>query len=197
MKIVLEFKRKPYRMVHLEKVVNNYRRAVIRAARKELLTQGKNASGRLSKNIRLDVSVDKFDIIIYPTSEKAPYWVYVDQGVRGFLSDRKAPDSPFKFGSGTGPKGKLVPSIDKWTIVKPVMDVRDEQGRFIPRKSLVRMIARSVYLYGLETTNFITTPMNVKWDNYIERATEALVKDMTPVYEDIIPDFFDIKIGRL
>ena len=75
------------------------------------------------------------------------------------MNNKKAPQSPFKFGSGTGPKGKLIPAIDKWVVVKPIKDARDAKGRFIPRKSLVRAISTNIYKYGIEPTPFIRPPM--------------------------------------
>lgn len=194
-KIEFEFEKETYRMFNLEKVMDLYAKAVRRAAQANLRKQDKNATGTLSRTIKLHYEVKKYDVLIYPVTKAAPYWEYVDLGVQGFLTNRKAPDSPFKFGTGTGPKGKLVPAIDRWTIVKPVMDVRDAKGKFIPRKSLVRMIARSVYLHGLKTTHFISDPMSTKWDNYADRITEALAKDLEQVYDKVLPDEITWYIG--
>lgn len=161
-----------------QRVFNNYRKAVIRAARSNLKKEGKIASGRLYKNIRLSITASEHIVNIQPFMKGADYWQYVDQGVQGAKSNVLAPDSPFKFGSGTGPKGKLVPAIDKWTIVKPIKEVRDERGRFIPRKRLVRMIARSVYLKGLRPTYFISDPFEKLIDRYLDKLGEAFAEDV-------------------
>ena len=50
----------------------------------------------------------------------APYWAFVEKGVKGAVSDAKAPDSPFKFGSGSGEKGTLQPAIRQWIVDKPI-----------------------------------------------------------------------------
>jgi hypothetical protein len=168
-----------------EGVFSNYRRAVVRAARANLKRLGKNASGRLSRS--LNVKVVRQDYLIEWSPNGLPYWQFVDYGVKGAKYALRAPDSPFQFGTGTGPKGKLIPAIDKWVVVKPIPDARDQQGRFIPRKELVRNIARSVYLNGLETTNFFTDPMVNLWERYQLAFEDAMYQDLEKALEGKIP----------
>ena len=73
---------------------------------------------------------------------------------------QKAPASPYKFGSGLGKPG-LRTAIDRWTITKGIPGIRDEKGRFIPRKSLVRLMSRSIYLSGLSPTYFFTDAQEI------------------------------------
>jgi len=164
----------------LQRVFNNFRRAVISKARKILKKEDKVATGRLYKSITLKAEMKDHVISFNPFTKGADYWKYVDQGVQGAKNNFKAPDSPFKFGSGTGPKGKLVPAIDRWTIAKPIPEVRDERGRFIPRKELVRRIARSVYMYGLRPTNFITDPLEQMYKKYSDDMQQAISDDLEP-----------------
>ena len=176
-----------YKLESLDKEINKFKRAVVRAARLNLSKLGKNATGNLSKRITIEVVVNKFSISVTPDAGKSTYWDFVDQGVQGVMTNRKAPDSPFRFGTETGPKGKLVPAIDRWTVVKPVMDVRDKKGRFIPRKRLVRMIARNVYLHGLETTNFVSEPLMAQWAKREKDIMAALADDIGKVVDKIVP----------
>lgn len=83
------------------------------------------------------------------------YSEFVRLGVQGKDSSALAPNSPFKFGTGTGKKGGLIAGIDRWVITKGLDGVRDERGRFIPRKNLVRLIARKIYRFGIRPTNFM------------------------------------------
>lgn len=176
-----------------ESVFSNYRRAVVRAARSNLRKLGKNASGRLSKS--LNVKVVRKDYLIEWMPNGLPYWQFVDYGVQGAKYNFKAPESPFKFGTGTGPKGKLVPAIDKWVVVKPIPDARDEKGKFIPRKDLVRSIARSVYLNGLETTYFFTDPMVTLWQRYQLRFEDAMYVDLEKAITDKVPAELTMFLG--
>jgi hypothetical protein len=50
--------------------------------------------------------------------------------------------------------------IDKWVVRKGLKAARDEKGRFIKRKSLVFLIARSIKLYGVAPSNFFTDALN-------------------------------------
>ena len=170
----------------LQRVFNNFRKAVINRARKILKKEDKVASGRLYKDITLKFIVEKNTIGINPFTKGADYWKYVDQGVQGARDNKKAPESPFKFGTGTGPRGELVSAIDRWTIVKPIPEVRDERGRFIPRKELVRRISRSVYLYGLRPTNFITDPLRQMLEKYELDIQGAIADDLTPYVEELL-----------
>ena len=181
------------RLEETEQVFSNYRRAVVRAARSNLRKLGKNASGRLSKS--LSVAVRKEDYLFEWYPDGLPYWQFVDYGVQGAKSNLKAPESPFKFGTGTGPKGKLVPAIDKWVVVKPIPDARDEKGKFIPRKDMVRSIARSVYLNGLETTYFFTDPIFNLWKRYELQFEDAMFVDVDAALSEKIPTDIKMYLG--
>lgn len=185
--IKIEWNGEEYKLEALDKEVNKFKRAVVRAARLNLSKLGKNATGNLSKRITVKVEVSEFNIAITPDAGKSTYWDFVDQGVQGVKTNRKAPESPFKFGTETGPKGKLVPAIDRWTVVKPVMEVRDAKGRFIPRKRLVRMIARNVYLHGLETTNFVSEPLMAQWAKREKDMMAALADDIGKIVDKLVP----------
>ena len=90
---------------------------------------------------------------------------------------QKAPLSPYKFGSGTGGPG-LKAAIDRWSVQKGIPGIRDEKGRFIPRKSLVRLMARSIYLSGLSPTYFFTDAQK-KYDSHIlDKLGDAFIVDV-------------------
>jgi len=117
-------------------------------------TVNKTNTGRLKKSLRFEVREIEGAIVMELLS--APYSEYVRLGVQGIGPGKnKAPGSPFKFGTKTGKKGGLRASIDKWVITKGLNNVRDAKGRFIKRKSLVFLISRSIYRFGIAPTNFI------------------------------------------
>lgn len=119
-------------------------------------TIGKTNTGQLAKSLRWEVREDGENLIMELKS--APYGEYVRLGVQGagpFTKPNKAPNSPFKFGTGTGRPGGLRASIDKWVITKGLPGIRDKKGRFIPRKSMVFLISRSIYRFGIRPTNFV------------------------------------------
>ena len=136
-----------------------------------------NKGGDLSESLdyRINDTFDWGGMLEFVALE---YGNFLDQGVRGanpnalsapgtdkqgnstpgskWYGIQKAPYSPFRFGSGNGPSGGLRGAIDKWTISKNIPGIRDDKGRFIPRKSLVYLMTRSIYLAGLSPTYFFT-----------------------------------------
>ena len=117
-------------------------------------TINKTNTGNLKKSLRFEVRRDAERIIM---ELKGPeYSEYVRLGVQGAGPGRnRAPGSPFRFGSGTGKKGGLRTAINSWAITKGLQGTRDAKGRFIKRKSLVFLISRSIYRFGIQPTNFV------------------------------------------
>ena len=52
--------------------------------------------------------------------EMEDYGKFQDKGVRGAASSQRAPNSPYRFGSGTGKKGGLTNSIRAWVQQKRI-----------------------------------------------------------------------------
>ena len=116
-------------------------------------TINKTNTGTLANSLRASARIEGEKI--YLEFFGSDYSEFVRQGVRGSVSSNKAPKSPFKFGTGSGEKGGLRRSIDKWVITKGIEGVRDKKGRFIKRKSLVSLISLKIYRFGIRPTNFI------------------------------------------
>jgi hypothetical protein len=100
---------------------------------------------------------------------------YQDQGVRGKTSSIKAPNSPFKFGTGKGKKGGLTTGIKKWVRAKRFQFKNRETGKFMSYDSTALLIARSIYNKGLKPTLFFTKPFN----NAFKRLPEEMVKGLS------------------
>jgi hypothetical protein len=64
--------------------------------------------------------------------------------------------------------------MDKW-IVKKGIAPRDKDGKFISRKSLQFMIARSIFNNGIKPSLFFTKPF--------EKAFKGLNKDLVEAYK--------------
>ena len=144
-------------MTHSMTELGKIGKEVRRRARISLKARGKVVTGNLYNSIRYEQSVSKNEKSLdlrfsFPGAE---YWQFVDEGVKGALSSAKAPRSPFRFGSGTGPKGRLRPSIDKWVVRKGIAP-RAAGGQFASRKSMVYAISRSIYQTGIRPSYFFT-----------------------------------------
>ncbi|QDP66700.1 MAG: hypothetical protein Unbinned1446contig1005_21 [Prokaryotic dsDNA virus sp.] len=181
----------------VEKVFDTYGKAVNNKAKAILEQAGRNATGNLSADIRHEVLIDADGNVVldYPF-RSAPYAMFVEKGVQGAISNYKAPNSPFKFGSGTGPKGTLRPSIRQWILDKPVSQWRDlKTGRFMSYDSMATLISRNVFLHGLEPANFLAPSIELLFKRYkkqIEKAFSIDIDDYVQTYVDSDEINFDV-----
>lgn len=171
---------------NMKLVFNNLRRAlkrmgpiVLKEAKKELNKQDKVVSGNLSNSLRYTISAGT-DSISLAFDAEAPYWDFVEQGVRGAVSSAKAPNSPYQFGTGSySGTQTLRGGIDRWVIQKPVEGVRDPKtGRFVPRKQLVRWISAIVWNTGIAPSNYYQLAIDRGWRKSKGKIAIAVGKDV-------------------
>jgi len=158
-----------------KKTFEEFGKYVIEKAKQNLKSDGKNASGKLYDSLDFEFKQNANSIEFDFYAED--YWKFVDKGVKGKTSSAKAPNSPYQFGSGTGKKGGLRSSIDKWVIRKGLTNTRDKQGRFINRKQMVSMISSAIYNRGLTATSFFSKPFDEAFKQLPDEILEAYGKD--------------------
>jgi hypothetical protein len=178
-------------MTNHEETLKKFVAYVVSQAKRNLTTSGKNASKKLYNSIKGEAKQFPNSIGIYFDMEE--YGFFQDKGVRGAnpnaLPDgaknkgkQNAPNSPFKFGSGSGPKGGLTKSLDKWIIRRGIAP-RGKKGEFMSRKTLKFLIARSIYMTGIKPSLFFTKPF--------EAAYKKLPDDLVDSYGLDVIDLFD------
>lgn len=133
-----------------------FAKRVKQQSKSNLSKKKKKDTSSLIESIGYDVKVSKNSFHLSFTMED--YGKFVDKGVKGKKSSSKAPNSPFKFGSGTGKKGGLTDGILGWVTRKRIQFKQRGTGKFLSYKSTAFLITRSVYNKGIETTNFFTKP---------------------------------------
>ena len=135
--------------------LNNFGKFVVQQARTRLTKGRKNVSKELynSLNYKINATQDSVSVIF----EMEDYGKFQDQGVSGI---KKKYNTPFSF------KSKMPPSkaFSQFVVRKNIKGSRDEKGRFVSRKSLQYLIARSVYIRGIKPSMFFTTPFNQAFD---------------------------------
>lgn len=185
---VIEFKR-------LRSALESMAKYVIRDARVQLQSQDKVVTGTLRDSLKYSISTGK-DEMQLDFDAGAPYWDFVNQGVRGAIDQSKAPDSDYQFGSGnfTG-SGTLRGGINRWVIQKPIEGVRDAKtGRFLPRKQMVRMISNRIWNYGIAPSNYYTLAMDNGWNRYKKRMAVAIGLDVSDFVTKYYEGDIDIDI---
>jgi len=157
----------------VNKTIQMFRDYVVREAKDNLKRGGKygsyNNTSTLSNSIKGEiVTEDGFSIVGF---SMADYGAYKDKGVKGKTSSNKAPNSPFKFGSGSGQAGGLTAGIKKWVRQKGFQFRSKEEGskgRFLSYDSTAYLITRSIFNKGIKPSLFFTKPFEAGYKKYID-----------------------------
>jgi hypothetical protein len=133
---------------NFKKALEEFRDKVIEESKKNLRKIGKGG-GTLENSIK-GGEVKVTDRSLEFGIEMADYGVFQDKGVSGV---KQKYNTPYSYKTKMPPPSKL----DKW-IVKKGIAPRDDKGRFISRKSLQFLMARSIFYKGIKPSLFFTTP---------------------------------------
>jgi hypothetical protein len=169
---------------NVEKELKNFAKYVVTKARMNLRSSDKNSSGSLSKSLDSDVKVSKNSFQL--TFMMEDYGVFQDKGVKGKSSSSKAPNSPFKFGSGTGRKGGLTEGINKWVRRKRFQFKDRKSGKFLSYDSTAFLISRSIYQKGIAPSMFFTKPFEKAFKNIDKDLIKAYRLDIETLMENSI-----------
>ncbi len=165
---------------NVQAALNEFGKLVIDRAKSNLKKGGKygshNTSNKLTNSLRFETKESARSIAFDFYAED--YWKFLDQGVKGKISSALAPNSDFKFGSGTGKKGGLRAAIDKWVVRKGLAGTRGKDGKFITRKQMVSKISRSIYLKGTPETKFFTEAFETTYKSLDENIVEKYGLDL-------------------
>tara|TARA_R100001443_G_scaffold47799_1_gene60278 strand:- start:9533 stop:10072 length:540 start_codon:yes stop_codon:yes gene_type:complete len=161
----------------IEAYLKSYGKYIVKQARKILDQKDKNTTGKLRKSLRYKVIENEngFDIKFYASK----YAAFVNKGVSGTQTTRtyidkdgKRKRSPFKF-------KKQPPSsvIQSWIGNKGIKG-RDRKGRFITRKSLAFLIARSIKRKGIPAASFYTQPLSYSFNLFQKELVKNFKTDI-------------------
>jgi hypothetical protein len=166
--------------------LNSFAKYVIQQSRSNLTKGGKNNQKKLYNSLDKEIEVGANSFRLAFLMED--YAEFVDKGVQGKTSSTKAPNSPFKFGSGTGKKGGLTQGIDKWVQQKRIQFRNKETGKFLSYKSTSYLITRSIYNKGIKPSLFFTKPF--------EKAFERLPDELIEAYGLDVEQFLQYTINK-
>jgi hypothetical protein len=155
----------------VKSVLDLFGKRVVQQSRTNLTKSKKKDTGGLYDSISYKVTVHKNSFSLSISMDD--HGEFVDKGVKGKSNSSKAPNSPFKFGSGSGKKGGLTDGVNGWVKRKRIQFRDKKTGRFLTSKATAFIITRSIYQTGLETTNFITKPFKNEFKKLPEEIIEA------------------------
>jgi len=172
------------------KYLNDFAKYVIQQSRSNLTKGGKKNQGNLYNSLdkQIEVGANSFRLSFLMED----YGVFVDQGVRGKTSSTKAPNSPYRFGTGTGKKGGLTQGIDKWVKQKRIQ-FREKEGKGVKGQLLSYsqtsfLIRRAIWNKGIKSSLFFTKPF--------EKAFERLPDELVEAYGLDLEQFLQYTINK-
>lgn len=149
--------------------LNKFAKYVVSQSRANLTRGKKNASKQLYNSIEYKVKESKNSFQLEFLMED--YGIFQDKGVSGV---KKKYNTPYSYKDKMPPPSKL----DKWIVKRNLKGVRGKDGKFISRKSLQYMIARSIYNNGIKPSLFFTKPFQKAFKNLDEDLVKAFRLDM-------------------
>ena len=165
-------------LTNVKEELNRFAKYVISQSRANLTRGKKNSSKELYNSLDSNVKVSKNSFELTFLMEE--YGVFQDKGVSGV---KKKYNTKFAYTNKMPPPAKL----DKWIVRKGIAP-RDKKGKFISRKSLQFMIARSIFNNGIKPSLFFTKPF--------EKAFKNIDKDLIKAYKLDVETLIDNSINN-
>lgn len=170
--------------VKTQSTLDQFIKYVTQQSKSNLSKTDKNVSKKLYNSIGGKATVSKNSFEAYFEMEE--YGLFQDKGVKGKFSSAKAPNSPFRFGSGTGKKGGLTQGIENWVTHRRLQFKDRETGKFLSYKQTAALITRSVYAKGIEPSNFFTKPFELAFKKLPDDLIEAYGLDIETFLKYVI-----------
>ena len=151
---------------NVQQELNRFAKYVIQQSRTNLTKGKKNSSKALYNSLDYDLNVSPNSFSMSFLMED--YGIFQDKGVSGI---KKKYNTPYSYTNKMPPPSKM----DKWIVRKGLKGVRGKDCKFISRKSLQFIIARSIYNNGIKPSLFFTKPFKKAFTN--------LDKDIIKAYQ--------------
>ena len=159
-----------------KKVLDSFRRRVIKEARRNLTRLNKNASKDLHSSLDSELEVHKqsFSLQFFMME----YGEYLDKGVSG---KRRKYNTPYSY-TNKRPPSRV---FEKWIRQKGIVG-RNKKGQFMKVKTLSYLIARSVYNNGIKPSMFFTKPFEKEFMKLDTELIEAFGLDIDEFLEQTL-----------
>ena len=148
---------------NIERYLESFGKQVVNRSKGNLQKAGKG--GKLEDSIKFEVitTPEGFTVQFYMSS----YGQFVDKGVSGTQKKRtfknykgKVIKSPYSYKNSKGHSQPPSKALDGWAVKKGIAP-RDAKGRFMKRKTLTFLIARSIGRKGIQGISFFQKPLGL------------------------------------
>ena len=163
----------------IDKALQRFVKYVTSQSKANLTRKDKNVRGKLYNSIKGNAKVNPNSIEV--SFEMEDYGTFQDLGVRGKTSSQKAPNSPYRFGTGSAKNEegkKMVEHIETWVRDRRIQFNDRESGRFLSYQQTAFLITRAVYNKGIEASRFFTKPFEKGFEKLPEEIIEAYALDV-------------------
>ena len=151
---------------NIERYLESFGKQVVNRSKGNL--QKADKGGKLEDSIKFEViakTADGFTVQFYMSS----YGQFVDKGVSGTQTKRTFKDykgkvikSPYSYKNSKGHSQPPSKALDKWVVRKGIAP-RDASGKFMSRKSITFLIARSIGRKGIQGISFFQKPLGLRF----------------------------------
>jgi len=170
----------------LKRYLDSFGRQVVNQAKENLASADKG--GALEKSISFFATAQKGLVTIKFKMDS--YGKFVDKGVSGTEKERKYTDykgktlvSPFRYTKAKGHSQPPTKALDKWVVKKGIAP-RDEKGKFMSRKSIKFLIARSIGKKGIQGISFFQRPLMLGMQQFRGKFLEGIKEDIIDSLKD-------------
>ena len=148
---------------NIERYLESFGKQVVNRSKGNLQKAGKG--GKLEDSIKFEVitTPDGFTVQFYMSS----YGQFVDKGVSGTQTKRTFKDyksktikTPYSYKNSKGHSQPPSSALDKWVVRKGIAP-RDASGKFMKRKTITFLIARSIGRKGIQGISFFQKPLGL------------------------------------
>ena len=166
---------------NIERYLNSFGKQVVNRA-KGSLQKSKGGGTKLEESISFKVVPSKngFSVQFY----MSVYGQFVDKGVSGTEKKRTYKDykgksikTPFSYKNSRGHSQPPSSALDKWVVRKGIAP-RDASGKFMKRKTLTFLIARSIGKKGIQGIAFFQKPLGLGLKQFGKDLLGAVKEDI-------------------
>ena len=168
----------------VQKALERFRNHVISVSKRNLTNKCKNVSKKLYNSIKGDVKAMPNSFLLQFYMED--YGAFQDLGVQGKNSISKAPNSPFRFGKGTGKPGGLTQGIKEWVRKRRFQFKDKKTGKFLSYESTAFLITRGIYNKGIRPSMFFTKPFQAAYKNLPDELVKSFALDKKKLFNQQI-----------
>jgi len=168
----------------VQKALERFRNHVVSVSKRNLTNGNRNVSKKLYNSIKGDVKAMPNSFSLQFSMED--YGAYQDLGVQGKNSISKAPNSPFRFGKGTGKKGGLTEGIKEWVRKRRFQFKDKKTGKFLSYESTAFLITRGIYNKGIRPSMFFTKPFEAAYRNLPDELVKSFALDAEKLFDQQI-----------